>query len=873
MYPLIEKEEEPGVLPLYEESGQPPNDEGVYEEGTALALHPCDVLGSPGAMTTTTGVPPTLHVDMAKSINQNSCPVAAPHDAVTAATGNLVAIEKMPTSCPGPEKRSELSRIEGLRLGQVGNFLQQKLLEVFPLRSQSTGDRNPSALFPLPTSRASFLTVDPTLNPNELAWGQCLTLSLNSFWGAELFNEREPTKCQVLSLQRLFEDVRRFVSLHTAVETVNWDEFFKIKSIDYKGDEVKVARWFSWSNVSPALPREVGRVPLEEVTSHGAQHYVLNFDHYLKPRSEWGPLTKPRVMVSDEDWGEVCKGLVDTGVCTFIEEHEVFDTGEGPLLNGLFGVTKDEWTEAGVEIYRLIMNLVPLNSLCRPLSGDVDTLPSWSGMNPYFLQPSQGLLVSSEDVKCFFYVISVPSSWTKYLAFNKMVPDEVLPSHLKSRKVYIASRVLPMGFLNSVSLAQHVHRTLVLGSGTGVDGNHENPPEKEHRKDRPLPHGSRTWRVYLCNYDLLEKVEATEMVALEGTTSPGVLALRHQYEAWEVPRNLKKAVARSSRCELQGATVDGRLGVAFPREAKLSKYFSMALALCLQSGATQKQWQVVCGGLVYFTMFRKPLLGTLNRIWQHIEEYNSLGCRYRHTPADCYIEILRFLGCLPLARLDFRLGMHPLVTCSDASDSGGGVCVSRGTTPFGHIVANGALRGEVPESRTSQAVFAVGLFDGIGALRVALDAIGVQVLGYVSAEKAQVGQRVVETHFPGVIVVKDVQDIDAEMVKQWSTQFSQCTLVLLGAGPPCQGVSGLNADRLGALRDGRSNLFVHVPRIRELLRQHFVWCPVHTLMESVASMDKVDRATMSAAVDMEPLSCDAGGFTCPGKSPHLRMRR
>ena len=96
-------------------------------------------------------------------------------------------------------------------------------------------------------------------------------------------------------------------------------------------------------------------------------------------------------MVEDAHWGEVCVGLVSSGVCCFIEEHEIFATDQGPLLNGLFGVPKEEWTDGGVEIYRLIMNLVPLNSLCRPLSGDVDTLPAWSGMNPFFLQPTQNL--------------------------------------------------------------------------------------------------------------------------------------------------------------------------------------------------------------------------------------------------------------------------------------------------------------------------------------------------------------------------------------------------------------------------------------------------------------------------------------------------
>ena len=74
---------------------------------------------------------------------------------------------------------------------------------------------------------------------------------------------------------------------------------------------------------------------------------------------------------------------------------------------------------------------------------------------------------------------------------------------------------------------------------------------------------------------------------------------------------------------MQGVTVDGIQGVAYPRESKLVKYFSLALSLCGQKFATQKQWQVVCGGLVYFSMFRRPLLGSLNSVWSHIESYNS----------------------------------------------------------------------------------------------------------------------------------------------------------------------------------------------------------------------------------------------------------
>ena len=466
-----------------------------------------------------------------------------------------------------------------------------------------------------------------------------------------------------------------------------------------------------------------------------------------------------------------------------------------------------------------------------------------------------------KDVKCFFYTMSIPESWTKFLAFNKVVPPEALPPDMQGRTVYLASRVLPMGFLNSVSLAQHVHRNLVAWSGDKVVTDETigvNAPEAELRKDRAHPVGSPLWRVYLDNYDLLEKVKATSMVNLEGSCAPGVLALRQEYEVWGVPRNTKKAVQRSTRCELQGATVDGVEGIAYPRESKIGKYFGLAYTLCQMERAHQKQWQVACGGLVYFSMFRRPLLGSLNRVWGHIESYNSGPPGARVSPPDCKLETLRFLGLLPLGRMDFRLPMHEMVSCSDASSGGGGLCASAGLTPVGEMVSQGALRGDIPEHRGEMSVLCVGLFDGISALRVALDVLGVQVLGHVSIDKHPPARRVVESHYPGTIFVEDVASVNEEMVTEWATQFSQASLVLVGAGPPCQGVSGLNYDRKGALVDARSSLFQHVPRIISLLKAGFPWCAVHHLMESVASMDDVDKDVMSEGIGSTPILCDAG---------------
>ena len=454
--------------------------------------------------------------------------------------------------------------------------------------------------------------------------------------------------------------------------------------------------------------------------------------------------------------------------------------------------------------------------------------------------------------------MSVPHCWVKYLAFNKPVPLDALPRELHGKRVYLASLVLPMGFLNSVSLAQHVHRNLVGYTQEKDMSEGMNAGDAEIRKDHPFSQRNPLWRVYLDNYDLLEKVTATDMVFLEGTLAPGALALRQEYETWQVPRNEKKSVLRSSRCEVQGATVDGVAGVAYPREGKLAKYFSLALQLLEEPRLTQKQWQVVCGGMVYITMFRRPLLGSLNNVWQHVEAFNRHGARVLPAPEHSKLEVYRLLGLLPLAFLDFRLPVHPQVT---SSGSGGGICASVATTLLGDVVSRGSLRGELASTQGDHAWLVVGLFDGIGALRVAVEVIGVKVLGYVSVEKNPTARRVVEHHFPDVITLDDVQAVDHTWVKGLSVRFSQASGVLLGGGPPCQGVSGLNADRKGALKDARSCLFAEVPRIRDLFKKCFKWCPVYSLMESVASMDVQDRQVMSEGIGGLPLLCDAGELT------------
>ena len=360
----------------------------------------------------------------------------------------------------------------------------------------------------------------------------------------------------------------------------------------------------------------------------------------------------------------------------------------------------------------------------------------------------------------------------------------------------------------------------------------------------------------------MKKVNKSLSEAVEGKVSPFVIGLREEYLRRGIPRHPKKSVEGQKVAEVQGAIVDGVAGLAFPKPDKVLRYCQLGRLLLQQKDCTQKQLQVVAGGFVYMAMFRRPLLGCLNAVWKAIIAFDGYPPFIR-LPVSSLVkaEVARFLCLCPLAFVNFRLSLSPQVTASDASEFGGGVTASKGLTVSGVVASGTSVRGDVLEPEELEGVLTIGLFDGISALRVAVDSLGWNILGHVSVECSSAAQRVVESRFPATVHHSDVSKVDDEVVRQWACRFSQVALALIGAGPPCQGVSGLNVDRKGALRDQRSCLFRHVSRIRSLVQRRFPWARVATLMESVSSMDTVDLKYMSEDYGDIPFLVDAKDFS------------
>lgn len=88
-----------------------------------------------------------------------------------------------------------------------------------------------------------------------------------------------------------------------------------------------------------------------------------------------------------------------------------------------------------------------------------------------------------------------------------------------------------------------------------------------------------------------------------------------------------------------------------------------------------------------------------------------------------------------------------------------------GVTPYGLAASLSNVRGEIPEEGDLTSILSIGLFDGIGALRVALDALKAPVAGHISVEKSAEAHRVVEANFPERDGWDGVETIDDEVVR------------------------------------------------------------------------------------------------------------
>ena len=101
-----------------------------------------------------------------------------------------------------------------------------------------------------------------------------LMIGLNHLYGVEARGPGKVSRVQLKACMFLAEEAKGMLVRCHSFGKLNWHDFLKVRTIDYKGDEVKVAQETTWTNIAPALPDEVGTVPLIDVVTKGSLHFL-----------------------------------------------------------------------------------------------------------------------------------------------------------------------------------------------------------------------------------------------------------------------------------------------------------------------------------------------------------------------------------------------------------------------------------------------------------------------------------------------------------------------------------------------------------------------------------------------------------------------
>ena len=582
----------------------------------------------------------------------------------------------------------------------------------------------------------------------------------------------------------------------------------------------------------------------------------------LQGPKQRGFKNKAKVHISPGEEVSLFRLLFERGVIDFVKEDEVHSDEGGPYLSGLFGVPKPgKFTNDNKPILRLIMNLIPINRTLGVILGDIAELPSASAWQQLVLVEGDTISISQADMASAFYLFRIPPAWQKYLCFNfKLSRQQAGLSGLGY--VYPACRVLPMGWSSSVGVMQMASRELIRQAKL--------IPSDELRRGSLVPswfvsivpelsENRAWWQVYLDNFMSAE-------VARQKRGSGADRVLHEQATAsWDssgVLCSVDKHVYQAPVATELGVEINGKLGLMGASMTRIFKAVLASLHLVKGRPLSVRTVQVVLGRWIFILQYRRPAMAVLSRAWDYI---NHPIRNSRNWRVLCQ-EVALLLCLSPLLQFDLRTTFNPVVTCSDASETGGAVAVATSLSLAGKELNH---RLNSPQTGPFEAdILVISAFNGIGGCFRAYDLAGVRPAALISIEIDPAARRVVRNLWPHVLEVGDVRSVDRSMILEWANMFPRVQEVHIWGGFPCVHLSSARSDRLNLEGEG-SNLFFKLVEIIEICEEIFLpKVVVDFLIENVFSMDMSARAEISLRLDIKPLKLEPADCS-PMSRPRL----
>ena len=399
--------------------------------------------------------------------------------------------------------------------------------------------------------------------------------------------------------------------------------------------------------------------PLPFLDHESAKLYKFPFSCNIDPDSFVDRPPKVRVHA---DWNEKVKLLQlleKTGRLGFCKASEVH-AGFG---NGMFCVPKS------TKVDRLILDGRPANLLQKPPNKFIMTMASPSAILGIYLQPSQKLLMSGDDLSNFFYTFKVNSARVARNFLDWKIPISLakrfssFPDELRDQSyVYPCLASLAMGDSAACEYAQTSHIAIALQCGA---------LEPEHL----LTLHGRAPRSDFCGGIIIDDFCLLEKVPMSSTSSSQTVDRRCRmhgmYDKVGLEAHPGKGFTEEESASFWGADIDGRVGLVRGNLVRAASLVWVATRVATLGICSIALLEILAGGFVSLFGFRRRMMSLLDYV------YSLQGGRDRRDiillPPDAIDELWSLAILCPLAVSDLRAGFSDFMFMVDASNWGDAV--------------------------------------------------------------------------------------------------------------------------------------------------------------------------------------------------------
>ena len=133
-------------------------------------------------------------------------------------------------------------------------------------------------IFPLPVSG------HPIVAAQGSEFLRVVAACLNSMHGVQNSDRGRPSS--IRAMKRLRSILETSSILREPLVKVDFSTLFTVKGVDYRGEEIRLARKVVWESIEASLPAHVGELDLRDFCEGGVLHYVTHFENYLLPVSD-----------------------------------------------------------------------------------------------------------------------------------------------------------------------------------------------------------------------------------------------------------------------------------------------------------------------------------------------------------------------------------------------------------------------------------------------------------------------------------------------------------------------------------------------------------------------------------------------------------